>query len=62
MSAYRGLMAGVALAALSAGAALADPVTLRLVSKDLSMANPQDAAHIARIEAALAARGTEVDI
>jgi putative aldouronate transport system substrate-binding protein len=57
------LMTGAALVALAAALpALAETVTLRLVSKDLSLANPQDVAHIDRIEQALAARGTMVDI
>jgi len=57
------LMAGAAVLSLAAGLpALAEPVKLRLVSKDLSLSNPQDVAHVDRIEAALAARGTEVEI
>ncbi len=52
----------VALAATLAIPAMAQPVTIRLASKDLLTTNPQDVAHIERIEAALAERGTEVDI
>jgi putative aldouronate transport system substrate-binding protein len=63
MLAKRLLMASTALAlSLAAAPALAEPVTIRLVSKDLLNSNPQDVAHIERIEKALAERGTEVDI
>jgi putative aldouronate transport system substrate-binding protein len=55
------MMATTALA-LSVGAAFADPVKLRIVSKDLLNSNPADVAHIDRIEKALAAKGTDVDI
>ena len=57
----RMMMATTALA-LGVGAAWADPVKLRIVSKDLLNSNPVDVAHIARIEKALAAQGTDVDI
>ncbi|WP_404406556.1 extracellular solute-binding protein [Pelagibacterium halotolerans] len=59
------LMASVAALALGAGlagAALAQPVTIRVVAKDLLTTNPQDVAHIERIEEAMAAQGTEIDI
>lgn len=58
------LMAGMASAAVMALTvpALAQPVTIRLASKDLLTTNPPDVAHIERIEAALAERGTEVKI
>ncbi|MCD7058933.1 extracellular solute-binding protein [Pelagibacterium xiamenense] len=56
------LMASVAVLALGAGTALAQPVTIRVVSKDLVTTNPDDIAHIERIEEAMAAQGTEIDI
>jgi putative aldouronate transport system substrate-binding protein len=59
------LLASTALAlsvALGAGAAMADPVKIRLVSKDLLTTNPPDVAHIQRIEDALRAQGTDLDI
>jgi putative aldouronate transport system substrate-binding protein len=58
------LMATTALA-LSFGAAvptMADPVTIRMVSKDLLTTNPDDVKHIQRIEDALRAQGTDLDI
>lgn len=60
----RGLLAATAFtfAGLLATAVMADPVPIRIVSKDLSNTNSQDVAHIERIEKALAERGTEVDI
>src|SRR6218665_1702993 len=42
--------------------AYADPTVIRLVSKDLLSTNPPDVAHIERIEAALKAQGTDLDI
>lgn len=42
--------------------AFAEPVVIRMVSKDLVTTNPPDVAHIERIEAAMAAKGTEIDI
>lgn len=45
-----------------AGAAFAEPTVLRVVIKDTIESNPLDAAHMARIEAAMAAQGTEIDI
>lgn len=57
-----GSIAALALTAGLAGAALADPVTIRLVAKDLLTTNPQDVAHIERIEQAMAAQGTEINI
>lgn len=56
------LVAGTALALLLGGAAWAEPVTIRLVSKDLLTTNPADVAHVERIEQAMAAQGTEIDI
>ena len=41
---------------------LADPVTLRLVSKDLLTTNPDDVKEIAAIQAALKAKGTDLNI
>lgn len=62
----RTMLISTAVAAVAAtgvtGAAWADPVTIRLVSKDLLTSNPADVAHIERIEEAMAARGTEIDI
>ena len=55
------LLASTVLA-IAAAPVLAQPVTLRIVSKDLLTTNPQDVAHIERIEQALAAQGTEVDL
>lgn len=52
--------------ALALGLALAAPAgaqtTIRLVSKDLLSSNPPDVAHIERIEEALRAQGTDLDI
>ena len=58
------LMATTALALSLAVAvpAMADPVKIRIVSKDFSPANPDDVKHVARIEAALKAQGTDLDI
>jgi putative aldouronate transport system substrate-binding protein len=58
------LLTTTALAALGLAVvpALADPVTIRLVSKDLLTTNPPDVAHIQRIEEALKAHGTDLDI
>jgi putative aldouronate transport system substrate-binding protein len=64
MLAKKILMATTALA-LSfalAGSAMAEPVKIRMVSKDLVTTNPADVAHIDRIEKAMAAQGTEIDI
>lgn len=55
------LLASTALA-LMTGLAMAQATPIRIVSKDLLTTNPQDVAHIERIEKALAAQGTEVDI
>ena len=52
----------VALCLGMAGTAFAEPTVLRVVIKDVSESNPLDAAHMARIEAAMAAQGTEIDI
>lgn len=64
MLARKVLMAStaVALGMALAGPAFAQPVPIRLVSKDLLTTNPADVAHIERIEQAMAAQGTEVDI
>lgn len=58
------LMAATALALSLAlvPSALADPVKIRVVSKDFGNNNPDDVAHIDRIEEALRARGTDIDI
>src|SRR4028119_843406 len=56
------LRAGTTLALLLGGAAWAQSATIRLVSKDLLTINPADVAHIERIEQAMAAQGTEIDI
>ena len=42
--------------------AAAEPVTIRIVQKDLLTTNPVDVAHIERIEAALKAKGQDIDI
>jgi putative aldouronate transport system substrate-binding protein len=42
--------------------AMAEPVKIRIVSKDLLTTNPPDVAHIERIEEALRAQGTDLDI
>ena len=52
------LALGLALAA----PAYADPTVIRLASKDLLSTNPPDVAHVERIEAALKAQGTDLDI
>ncbi len=52
----------LALSLSLAAPALADPTVIRLVSKDLLSTNPPDVAHIERIEAALKAQGTDLDI
>ena len=57
------LLATTAMAfAFAAVPAFAEPVVIRMVSKDLVSTNPPDVAHIERIEAAMAAKGTEIDI
>jgi len=55
------LMASTALA-LTVSAALADPVTIRIVSKDLLSTNPDDVKLIEKYEEALKAQGTDLDI
>ena len=55
------LMASTALA-LTVSAAMADPVTIRIVSKDLLSTNPDDVKLIETYEAALKAQGTDLDI
>lgn len=54
--------AAVVLLGSLAAPAFADPVVLRLVSKDLLTTNPDDIKEIEAIEAALKAKGTDVDI
>ncbi|MBM3093494.1 extracellular solute-binding protein [Ensifer sp. T173] len=57
-------MASTALA-LSLGAAaptMAEPVKIRVVSKDFTPSNPDDVKHLQRIEEALRAQGTDLDI
>lgn len=60
----RTLLTTTALALFGALAspAFADPVTLRLVSKDLLTTNPDDVKEIEAIEAGLKAQGTDVKI
>lgn len=55
------LLATTALA-FAMAPAFAEPVVIRMVSKDLVSTNPPDVKHIERIEAAMAAKGTEIDI
>ncbi|MDP9633116.1 MULTISPECIES: extracellular solute-binding protein [unclassified Ensifer] len=58
------LLASTALA-LSLGAAaptMAEPVKIRVVSKDFTPSNPDDVKHLQRIEEALRAQGTDLDI
>ncbi|CAN7550725.1 extracellular solute-binding protein [Ensifer adhaerens] len=58
------LLASTALA-LSLGAAaptMAEPVKIRVVSKDFTPSNPDDVKHLQRIEKALRAQGTDLDI
>ncbi len=54
--------AALALVGAMAGPVFADPVTIRLVSKDLLTTNPEDVREIKAIEDALKAKGTDVDI
>ena len=58
------LMSTAALALLGAMAtpSFADPVTLRIVSKDLLTTNPDDVKEMAAIQAALKAKGTDLDL
>lgn len=61
----RALMAGLAatpLVGLLPGRARAASGTIRIVMKDLLTTNPEDVAHVARIEEALAARGHDIKI
>lgn len=58
------LLASTALA-LSLGAAaptMAEPIKIRVVSKDFTPSNPDDVKHLQRIEDALRAQGTDLDI
>ena len=52
----------LALSLALASPTMADPVKIRLVSKDLVTTNPPDVAHVERIEEALRAQGTDLDI
>lgn len=58
------LLGTTAVLALSAATlpAWAEPVTLRVVSKDLLTSNPEDVRLIEAIEAGLAAQGDEIDL
>jgi putative aldouronate transport system substrate-binding protein len=56
------LVASIAVTGAMTGAAWAETATIRMVSKDLVTTNPVDVAHIARIEAALAAQGHDIKI
>ena len=61
----RTLLMGATALSLSLALAvpvLADPVTLRLVSKDLLTSNPDDVKEMQAIEAAMKAAGTDLDI
>jgi putative aldouronate transport system substrate-binding protein len=42
--------------------AMADPIKIRIVSKDFGPTNPDDVKHLQRIEEALKAQGTDLDI
>ncbi|UIJ83221.1 extracellular solute-binding protein [Rhizobium leguminosarum] len=58
------LLASTALA-LSLGAAaptMAEPIKIRVVSKDFTPSNPDDVKHLQRIEEALRAQGSDLDI
>ncbi|KOF20888.1 ABC transporter substrate-binding protein [Ensifer adhaerens] len=58
------LLASTALA-LSLGAVaptMAEPIKIRVVSKDFTPSNPDDVKHLQRIEDALRAQGTDLDI
>jgi putative aldouronate transport system substrate-binding protein len=52
----------LALSLALAGTALAESVKIRIVSKDLLTTNAPDVAHIERIEEALRAQGTDLDL
>ena len=58
------LLATTALALTigAVGPSLADPVKIRIVSKDFLPSNPDDVQHVQRIEDALRAQGTDLDI
>ena len=61
----RALLAGLAATpalAMLPGRAMAASGTIRIVMKDLLTSNPEDVAHVARIEEALAARGHDIKI
>lgn len=58
----KGSVATLALSVAMGTVAYAEPVTIRVVSKDLVTTNPDDVAHIERIEEAMAKQGTEIDI
>ena len=52
----------LALSLALAVPAMAEPVKIRLVSKDFATTNPDDVKHVERIEQALKAQGTDIDI
>ncbi len=52
------LFTAIACGLLLCQAARAEPVTIRIVEKDLLTTNREDVAHIQRIEQALARQGT----
>lgn len=54
--------AGLTLALTLGVAAFAAPTVIRVVLKDLVNSNPEDVAHIARIEAGLKAQGHDIDV
>jgi putative aldouronate transport system substrate-binding protein len=58
----KGSVAALALGVALSTAAHAEPVKITVVAKDLLTTNPEDVAHIERIEQAMAAQGTEIDI
>ncbi|MCJ8324641.1 MAG: extracellular solute-binding protein [Rhizobiales bacterium] len=55
-------VAALALLTGMAGAVNAEPVPVRIVIKDVLTTNPEDMAHMERIEAAMAKNGHEIDI
>ena len=61
----RTLLLGATALSMSLGfivPALADPVTLRIVSKDLSTQNPDDVRELKAIEDAMRAKGTDIHL
>ncbi|EGK58442.1 hypothetical protein HMPREF9086_3520 [Enterobacter hormaechei ATCC 49162] len=56
------LFTAIACGLLLCQTALAEPVTIRIVEKDLLTTNREDVAHIRRIEQALARQGHDIHI